>query len=85
MLLFGDAAFQQAYFMIQHFVQTGFSYIAAIGFFPINGITKIFIVGRNGFGNGTRSTSHAKKVTRHFLTGTDLGKSSVNMLIEIDS
>ena len=47
----------------------------------VNGITEIFVIGTHGLGNGSRSSSYTKKMPRHFLSCSNFGKGSINILI----
>src|SRR5690554_7109059 len=80
-----NSLFDKINFVREHLSKPCFSNVSSIILDSINGIAEVFAVSRHGLRDGTRSTPNSKKITHCFLPGTNLGKTTVNVLVQIDS
>src|SRR5690606_6741175 len=80
-----NTLFHKSHLMGYHFFEAGLGYISPVFLGTIYGIAKILVIGAHCLGDGSRSTPGPKKMPGSFLTGTNFGKSAVNIWIEINS
>ena len=80
-----DALFDQPVLMVEHFVDARLAHVSAFGFFPINGVAEVLVVGRNGLGDGAGSPTCPEEVSDDFLTGTNFSERAVEVLVEVDA
>lgn len=69
----------------QHFLHAALAHVTAVFLFAVNRVREIFIVGRDGFGDGARCATCSEKMTDDLLAGADFGKRSVQVLIQVDA
>ena len=82
--LVGQAGPHQPELVVEHLVEAGFADVAAAGLFAVNLVGVRLVVGRHGLGDGARRGPHLEEVTGYLLAGADLGKSAVNLRVEVD-
>ena len=81
----GDTLFHKPHLMREHLDQSGFSNVSAVFLSSVYRITKGFVVGTHGLGNGPGCASRPEKMSHGFLSGPDLSKCTVNGFIQINS
>ena len=69
-------------FPLQHRLQPRTGNVAVAP--SVNRIADNHVVGRNAFGDGSRSGAYPEKPAHHLLTGADFGESAVPSGIEVD-
>ena len=80
-----ETIFNEAILVIEHIYQTRLAHIAALSFFAIDSIAKVFVISAHRLRNGAACTARTKEMTHDFLSSTNFCKRSVDIFIEVNS
>ena len=77
--------FHETILMIEHIDEAWLADISTLLFLTVYRIAEIFVIGTHSLGNGATCTARPEEMTNYFLSRAYLGKSAVNLRIQVYS